>query len=572
MPRRTAPRQPQRRTTRTTRGRSSAFELGLVQGPTRPNSEYTAKQRRRAIDSARNGNLRDAADLTLAAITENGTVRGVLSTLTYGLWGLPVNFTGPENMVAALRGDAKVPGSGDWAVMFPQDEMAKLLQWGLTLGVALGQMVPRPFRSIGDRDVRILKAWNPRDLRYQAIDDTWWLRTANKGEIQIHPGDGEWFLFTPFGRIEPWEFGHWKMLTLGFVLSRDSVFDRARHAEILAPVRVGKVPQGSTEKQRQKYADLIERMQRFNYFTLPPGYEYDIIESKGTGRITDVYKAIIDWADNDVKIGLTGQTVTTDGTAGFSNGSIHQRIARDLLKFYVKAILEAISAQVLPWWALRNFSTLTIPGVTIDADPPEDKKARAETTSAAAKAHDDATASMAKHGMRPTQESVKAYWQGLGFDVEPLPAASVSVSKLDLAPTDLAKAVRTIEARASQGLPALGDDRDNLMLSQLDAPPPANGTAPAPSMSAGSTAATEVPMAVDDNPRAEEAARLAAKMTERGVDRCWHNRVNVCDRCGIERINDFDVGPDGAPVWKVEWRAIAPPKPVAPAAPVEMAA
>lgn len=50
--------------------------------------------------------------------------------------------------------------------------------------------------------------------------------------------------------------------------------------------------------------------------------------------------------------------------------------------------------------------------------------------------------------------------------------------------------------------------------------------------------------------------QLAAKMTEHGVRKCEHGMVNRCDRCGIERVRDFEPGPDGEPVWRVLWRPL----------------
>src|SRR5690606_26764430 len=53
-----------------------------------------------------------------------------------------------------------------------------------------------------------------------------------------------------------------------------------------------------------------------------------------------------------------------------------------------------------------------------------------------------------------------------------------------------------------------------------------------------------------------EARALAAKMTASSVARCEHDKVNRCQLCGIERGRDFTTGPDGAPIWRVIWRAI----------------
>jgi hypothetical protein len=41
--------------------------------------------------------------------------------------------------------------------------------------------------------------------------------------------------------------------------------------------------------------------------------------------------------------------------------------------------------------------------------------------------------------------------------------------RIDIAPTDTAKCVRVREVRAANGLPPLGDDRDELTLAELDA-------------------------------------------------------------------------------------------------------
>lgn len=84
---------------------------------------------------------------------------------------------------------------------------------------------------------------------------------------------------------------------------------------------------------------------------------------------------------------------------------------------------------------------------------------------------------------------------------------------------------------------------------------------PAPLTGAGG----ELELDDDGPPKTDEAiAALAAKMTEHGVERCAHLKVNRCQLCGIERVRDFDLdddgaplrGEDGHPLWKVQWRPI----------------
>ncbi len=75
-------------------------------------------------------------------------------------------------------------------------------------------------------------------------------------------------------------------------------------------------------------------------------------------------------------------------------------------------------------------------------------------------------------GLRPTSGSVQKIVEALGVDVEPLPVGDAPAVKLELAPTDVARVVKVDEARRSQGLPPIGDERGQLTIPELDAPPP----------------------------------------------------------------------------------------------------
>lgn len=57
----------------------------------------------------------------------------------------------------------------------------------------------------------------------------------------------------------------------------------------------------------------------------------------------------------------------------------------------------------------------------------------------------------------------------------------------------------------------------------------------------------------------DDRARLAEQMTQLGLTRCEHGRVNRCPMCGIERDRDVTLDADGVPQWRVAWKAIGAP-------------
>lgn len=528
--------------------------------------------RREAIAACDVGRMREAADLTRAATTEDGYARGVLGGLAYGLWGLPMNFIGQPEMIQALTDTPK--GAGQWRTMFPQPEAIRLFSWGATLGVGVGQMrkrwdapgshvvsveeaedgsykVQRPERPVGEFDTRVLRAWDPKYLRNQWWDDTWWLMTAD-GEIRITPNDGEWLLYMPYGSIKPWEYGAWKALTLAFVLSRDSLFDRSRHAEVLAPVRVGKVPQGTTQRQRELYLKQIREMQRMASFVLPPGLEYTVVES--SGRIADIYDKIIGWAERSYCLTFTGNETSTTGSKGFSGGDVQERIAKHTLKSFSTSFSDCLHDGGLVMWSLENYGTTDSPRAAFDCDPPEDKKTKAETLKAAGEALTAWTDGLkTSAGLRPTAASIVKFAQAYGFEVEEIPTVGQAKPPLDITPTARENVYRAFEVRAADGYDRIGDERDDMTVAELEAlakqkaasVTPSDGDAP------GLIQGQEEP------PTDESVAALAAKMTAHQVERCQHDRPNICRLCGVERERDFTPGAGGAAVtWHVRWRPI----------------
>ena len=585
----------------------SPLELGLIELPTRPRSVYTMGARKAAIEECEQGLLRSAADLTLAAITESGYCRGILADLVQGILGLPRTFVGRADMISAL--DDTPERIGQFREMFPDADTVRLLSWGITLGVAPGQMRRKygarpsydypitpeeaadwrnvrklvgsvPSRPIGAHDVRSLRAWSPKWLRCQWWEDSsWYLMTAD-GEIRISHLDDpkpaknawgdpfedgnrdEWMLFTPFCETKPWEWGSWKSATLAFIAERDATFDRLRHSEVLAPARVGSVPQGTTERQRRQFLRLIREMQRMPSFVLPAGLDYKIVES--TGRVAEVYKAIIEWAERQYAM-ITGALTTATGTKGFSKGDVQERFTRSILSAFASALSSCFHLSALVPWARGNYGTDDAPRAEWDPTPPDDKKTKAETLAVAAGALDKLADAMAKHDRKLSDNAVERYMQSLGFETQALPVRTPH-PHIDISVEARKYAYTLDEIRAGDGWPGMGDDRGTMTPGDAEALAKRKaGATPEPS------AGADPGVAPGDAPTDEAAMALAAKMTEHGIERCGHDHPNRCPLCGVERLRDFDIDEEGKPRWHIAWRPIVRAK-VAPAEPAATAA
>ena len=84
-----------------------------------------------------------------------------------------------------------------------------------------------------------------------------------------------------------------------------------------------------------------------------PGYRLklarDVSEKlvEATGKSYEIYDGAIKDANEAITIVLAGQTVTTEGTAGFSSGNIHDAIKQDLIRFDAQRLSGTLREQSL---------------------------------------------------------------------------------------------------------------------------------------------------------------------------------------------------------------------------------
>jgi hypothetical protein len=192
----------------------------------------------------------------------------------------------------------------------------------------------------------------------------------------------------------------------------------------------------------------------------------------------------------------------SSGTGGVYTPPMYQGIARTVADRTLKTIVRGINTgEVHPWLQINYATTIAETRGWVDPvlsiplpDPEADARKKAEAE--AIDRRSDIIIKMRTAKLEVTQEEVDRISEAQGIPTVPLASVSNVTQSIALAPTDIAKVVRVDEARASQGLGPIGDDRGMLTIGELDAlakaPPPAEPT-PTPDQPTDADAAESTP-------------------------------------------------------------------------------
>lgn len=325
-----------------------------------------------AEHSADAGNLAQAARLMRSA-RKDGIMSGVLSTCTDGLVRLPKRFRGDAEAVEQLElGHESV--RSDFDEMFPPTELALLAADGRLLGVGVGELV-----RVEGRSYPVLVRLDPEFLVYRWNENRWYYRSV-VGLLPITPGDGRWVLHTPGGRMAPWQHGLWRAIGRAYIRKdHASLLKDAWEGKLANPARVAVAPTGAAEAQADAWFRAVMAWGVNTVFGMRPGYDVRLLESNGRGY--ESFEKTIADQNNEMIIAIAGQTVTTDGGAGFQNSDIHKSIRADIIKSIADGLAYTINTQGIPVYIAARFGEEALATRIVvlewDVTPPKDRNSEA---------------------------------------------------------------------------------------------------------------------------------------------------------------------------------------------------
>jgi len=286
------------------------------------------------------------------------------------------------------------------------------------------------------RDFPIFVRLDPQFLWYVWSENRWYFRSA-VGLLPIVPGDGRWVLHTPGGRVSPWKGGLWRALGRAYIRKDHALMHRDNwEAKLANPARVATAPAGATEEARRGFFARLMAWGVNTVFSLTPGWDVKLLESNGRGY--ESFTATIAEQNNEFVISVAGQTVTTDGGAGFANADIHKSIRADLIKETADGLAYTINTQGLPAFIVDRFGEGALEdgcSVEWDVTPAKDRNSEAQALVAVASAITSLTAALTVHNLALDAEAMCVRF-GVPVDTSEAP---IPIKMLD-APVDAGKA------------------------------------------------------------------------------------------------------------------------------------
>jgi phage gp29-like protein len=304
-------------------------------------------------------------------------ITGVLSTRTKGLLGLPIDIEDADSAAAKALKEQRPK-------MLPTAQVRKLLRSGIMLGIGVGQNVwTRTETTWSPR----LKWWHPQFIQWRWDTRSYWIQTMD-GLLELHAGDGEWVLYTPYGEQLGYLDALVRALAIPWLIRQWARRDWARYSEVHGlPIRKGKVPSAGRRRGQGAihHRALAARLRKRHPAAAGHRGRRELRRRDARGELAELGRLPGAAAEDRHRHRgrALGQNLTTEagtgtGKGALSTATIHNQIRQDVLQDDATTLADCLHEQTVRPWALYNYGDEeAAPYATFHTDPPEDLGAKA---------------------------------------------------------------------------------------------------------------------------------------------------------------------------------------------------
>jgi phage gp29-like protein len=121
------------------------------------------------------------------------------------------------------------------------------------------------------------------------------------------------------------------------------------------PIRIGKYGKKFTEEDRVTLKRAVAAIGQDFGAIIPESAQLEIIESKHTGEMSNVYKHMADWIDKQVSKLVLGQTMTTDEGSSKAQSETHEKVRDDIADSDIQQVVDTLNAALTVPYINLNF-------------------------------------------------------------------------------------------------------------------------------------------------------------------------------------------------------------------------
>ena len=258
-------------------------------------------------------------------ILKDDRIWGAFQNRVSELTGSEIDFDGD-----AMRPKTALFDKEDFWSILPEATFKQIYIWTLLMGFSVCQLV---WKEHNGRELPTVVFFNPQNLIYNRISDTWFLRSGAFGEniIPLTFGDGQWVMFK-HSQSNPWNEGLWLRLAKLYLQKMEAsdawIYNLAHYGNGITVIKntsTGAVDKPNAKADADSLLEKITSADKRVGIYLNSGM--DIAQLEPNSKATwEGFRSALEYADDGITIAIVGSNLTTSAESGFAGLGTVQRI------------------------------------------------------------------------------------------------------------------------------------------------------------------------------------------------------------------------------------------------------